>query len=41
MFVNEIPRLGADNNEKEAAKFPIRTKSNWQVRKADGTLIIP
>ena len=41
MFVNEIPRLGADNNEKEAAKYPNGTKSYWQIRKAVGTLISP
>ena len=28
-------------NEKEAAKYPIGTKSNWQVRKNDGTIIRP
>ncbi|MDP2415376.1 enolase C-terminal domain-like protein [Daejeonella sp.] len=41
MYVNEVPGLGVDINEKEAAKYPIGTKSNWQVRKADGTLIRP
>lgn len=41
MSVNEVPGLGVDINEKEAAKYPIGTKSNWQVRKADGTLIRP
>ncbi len=41
MSVNEVPGLGVDINEKEAAKYPITTKSNWQVRKMDGTLIRP
>jgi mannonate dehydratase len=41
MSVNEVPGIGVDINEKEAAKYPIGTKSNWQVRKKDGTLIRP
>jgi len=41
MFVNEVPGIGVDINEKEAAKYPISTKSNWQVRKSDGTIIRP
>lgn len=41
MYVNEVPGLGVDVNEKEAAKYPIGTKSNWQVRKNDGTIIRP
>ncbi len=41
MSVNEAPGLGVDINEKEAAKYPIGTKSNWQVRKDDGTIIRP
>ncbi len=41
MSVNEVPGLGVDINEKEAAKYPIGTKSNWQVRKIDGTIIRP
>lgn len=41
MSVNEAPGLGVDINEKEAAKYPITTKSNWQVRKFDGTIIRP
>jgi mannonate dehydratase len=41
MSVNEVPGLGVDVNEKEAAKYPITTKSNWQVRKGDGTIIRP
>ena len=41
MSVNEVPGIGVDINEKEAAKYPISTKSNWQVRKGDGTIIRP
>ena len=41
MSVNEVPGIGVDINEKEAAKYPISTKSNWQVRKNDGTIIRP
>jgi mannonate dehydratase len=41
MSINEVPGLGVDINEKEAAKYPITTKSNWQVRKSDGTIIRP
>lgn len=41
MYVNEVPGLGVDINEKAAAKYPISTKSNWQVRRDDGTLIRP
>ena len=41
MSVNEMPGLGVDVNEKEAAKYPITTKSNWQVRKRDGMIIGP
>ena len=41
MSVNEVPGLGVDVNEKEAARYPISTKSNWQVRKRDGTMIRP
>jgi len=41
MSVNEVPGLGVDINEKEAAKYPIGTKSNWQVRQNDGTIITP
>jgi mannonate dehydratase len=41
MSVNEVPGLGVDVNEKEAAKYPIGTKSKWQVRKSDGTIIRP
>ena len=41
MSVNEVPGIGVDVNEKEAAKYPIGTKSNWQVRKGDGTIIRP
>lgn len=41
MSVNEAPGLGVDIDEKEAAKYPVSTKSNWQVRSDDGTLIRP
>ena len=41
MYVNEVPGIGVDVNEKEAAKYPIGTKSRWQVRKNDGTIIRP
>ncbi len=41
MSVNESPGLGVDINEKEASKYPISTKSNWQVRRIDGTIIRP
>jgi mannonate dehydratase len=41
MSVNDVPGLGVDINEKEAAKYPIGTKSNWQVRKDDGTILRP
>ena len=41
MYVNEVPGHGVDINEKEAAKYPITTKSNWQVRRRDGTIIRP
>jgi mannonate dehydratase len=41
MYVNELPGIGVDVNEKEAAKYPIGTRSRWQVRKNDGTIIRP
>ena len=41
MYINEAPGLGVDINEKEAAKYPIGTKSNWTLRKNDGTIIKP
>lgn len=41
MYVNEVPGLGVDINEKLAAKYPMFTKSNWTVRKHDGTIIRP
>jgi len=41
MYVNEAPGLGIDINEKEAAKYPIDTRSNWIVRDDDGTIIRP
>ncbi len=39
--INETPGLGIDINEKEAAKYPIGTKSKWTIRKHDGTIIRP
>ena len=41
MYVNEAPGHGVDINEKEAARYPITSKSNWQIRRADGTIIRP
>lgn len=41
MHINEAPGYGVDVNEKEAAKYPIDTRSNWQVRSEDGTIIRP
>lgn len=41
LYVNEAPGLGVDINEKEAAKYPIGTRSNWIVRGKDGTIIRP
>ncbi|WP_138476506.1 enolase C-terminal domain-like protein [Dyadobacter bucti] len=40
-YVNDTPGLGIDINEKEAAKYPIGTKSRWTVRKSDGTILKP
>jgi mannonate dehydratase len=44
MYVNEVPGLGVDINEKLAAKYPLPDKqlNNWtQVRKRNGTAIRP
>lgn len=41
MVVNEAPGLGVDINEELAAKYPMHTRSNWTVRKFDGTIIRP
>lgn len=44
MYVNEVPGLGVDINEKVAAKYPIPDKqlNEWtQVRKSDGTPVRP
>ncbi len=41
MSVNEAPGFGVEVNEKLAAKYPMTTKSNWTVRKDDGTIIRP
>jgi len=39
--ISEKPGLGIDINEKEAAKYPIGTRSRWTIRKGDGTIIRP
>jgi len=42
VYVNEVPGLGVDINETEAAKYPITNSAgNWTVRKRDGTIITP
>ncbi|MCU0473492.1 MAG: twin-arginine translocation signal domain-containing protein [Bacteroidales bacterium] len=41
MYINEAPGLGVDINEKEAAKYPVGTRSKWTVRKNDGTILRP
>ena len=41
MVVNEAPGLGVEINEELAAKYPMHTRSNWTVRKFDGTIIRP
>ena len=41
MSVNEVPGFGVEIDEKLAAKYPMTTKSNWTVRKDDGTIIRP
>ena len=42
VLAKETPEQKAERiDEKAAAKYPITTKSNWQVRKRDGTLIRP
>lgn len=44
MYVNEVPGLGVDINEKLATKYPIPDKqlNNWtQLRKNDGTPVRP
>jgi len=42
VYVNEVPGLGVDINETEAAKYPINNNAgNWTVRKRDGTIITP
>lgn len=41
MSVNEAPGFGVEIDEKLAAKYPMSTKSNWTVRKDDGTIIRP
>lgn len=39
--LSDKPGLGIDINEKEAAKYPIGTRSRWTIRKGDGTIIRP
>ncbi|WP_257657421.1 enolase C-terminal domain-like protein [Parapedobacter lycopersici] len=39
--LSDKPGLGVDINEKEAAKYPIGTRSRWTIRKGDGTIIRP
>ncbi len=44
MYVNEVPGLGVDVNEKEAARYPLPDVqlNNWtQLRKKDGTPVRP
>jgi len=42
MYVNEVPGLGTDIDEKLAAKYPINNRAGgWTVRKRDGTIIRP
>ena len=40
MYVNEVPGIGVDINEKEAAKYPM-DKIKLAGSKADGTIIRP
>ena len=40
-FFVDLRDMKNNFDEKEAAKYPIITKSNWQVRKGDGTIIRP
>jgi mannonate dehydratase len=42
VYVNEVPGLGVDINEKEAARYPVTNKAgNWTLRRRDGTIITP
>ena len=41
MYINEAPGIGVEIDEKAAAKYPIGTRSNWTVRKNDGTILRP
>ncbi|MCU0474479.1 MAG: hypothetical protein MUC93_14135 [Bacteroidales bacterium] len=44
MYINEVPGLGVEVNEKLAAKFPLPDiqLNNWtQIRKNDGTIVRP
>jgi len=41
-YVNEVPGLGVDIDEKMAAKYPINNHAGrWTIRKRDGTIIRP
>jgi len=41
LYVNEVPGIGVDVNETEAAKYPIGTRSKWTVRQNDGQIRRP
>lgn len=42
MYVNEVPGIGVDINEKEAAKYPINNNAGrWTLRRRDGSIIRP
>jgi mannonate dehydratase len=42
LYVNEVPGLGVDIDEKLAAKYPINNKAGkWTIRKRDGTIMRP
>lgn len=42
LYVNEVPGLGVDVDEKLAAKYPINNHAGgWTIRKRDGTIIRP
>ena len=40
-YVNEVPGLGVDIDEKEAAKYPINNRGGGTTRRYDGTIIRP
>jgi mannonate dehydratase len=41
LIINEAPGIGVDIDEKEAAKYPIGTRSKWTVRQYDGQIRRP